>query len=258
MCLILLAYQQHPHYPLIIAANRDEFHFRPTAIAHFWEDTPWVLAGRDLQAGGTWLGVTQQGRIAAITNYREPYKPPTSLSRGTLVSEFLQGHATETDYLKQCAEKSNNYLGFNLIVGNAWQLYYFSNRGHAIQAIAPGIHGLSNHLLDTPWPKVTRGKHALHALLSTPATVSAPALLALLNDRTPAPDAELPQTGVSPAWERLLSPLFIVNTTYGTRCSTVILVRRDGFIEFSERSFAATGEVINTVTFNCQNLDLTD
>jgi uncharacterized protein with NRDE domain len=249
MCLLLLAYQIHPEYPLIIAANRDEFHNRPTASAAFWENTPTVLAGRDLQRKGTWLGMTRQGRIAMLTNYREPLKSPISpLSRGQLVSQFLCEHSSPTSYLQQCMNCAREYSGFNLIVGTVGELYYYSNRGKGLQAISPGIHGLSNHLLNTPWPKVEKGKKALQKLLAS-SSLSTEDLFALLYDQTPVPDSELPHTGVDIEWERLLAPLFIVSMECGTRCSTVILVKNDGQVNFLERSFSPTKEIINTVHY---------
>jgi len=249
MCLILLAYQIDPEYPLIIAANRDEFHNRPTAIATFWEETPTVLAGRDLQRGGTWLGITRQGRVAMLTNYREIAKSPiSSLSRGQLVSQFLCHHSSPTDYLQQQINYAKDYGGFNIILGTVETLYYYSNRGKGLQSISPGIHGLSNHLLNTPWPKVKKGKTALQNLL-TSSTLSTEKLFELLDDHTSVPDSELPNTGMDIAVERLLAPLFVVGEKYGTRCSTIILVKYNREINFLERSFSPNQEIINTVHY---------
>ncbi|MDM8557992.1 NRDE family protein [Candidatus Parabeggiatoa sp. HSG14] len=249
MCLLLLAYKTHPKYPLIIAANRDEFHNRPTAPVAFWEDTPTVLAGRDLQRGGTWLGMTRQGRIAMLTNYREPFKSPISpLSRGLLVSQFLGEQSSPTNYLQQCMNRAGDYNGLNLIVGTVGELYYYSNRSKGLQTIVPGIHGLSNHLLNTPWPKVEKGKEALQKLLLS-SSLSTEDLFALLYNQTPVPDSELPNTGVNLAWERLLAPLFIVSMKYGTRCSTLILVKNDGQVNFLERSFSPEKAIINTAHY---------
>jgi uncharacterized protein with NRDE domain len=238
MCLILLAHRVHPEYPLVFAANRDEFYARPTAPAAWWEDAPELLAGRDLQAGGTWMGVTRSGRWAAVTNYRDLPSERTGVrSRGELVSEFLRGHETPEAFLREIAERAAEYNGFNLLVADREQLWYFSNRGDEPRKLGPGVYGLSNHLLDTPWPKVMRGKQALSALL---ADGPAPApLFEILVDADPAPEAELPDTGVGQEWERALSSLFIATPTYGTRASTVLLIDAGGVATFVERSFAA-------------------
>lgn len=233
MCLIALAWRVHPDFPLIVAANRDEFYHRPAAPAQFWEESPHVLAGRDLQAGGTWLGVTRTGRFAALTNYREPGAPAGALSRGLLVSGFLEGQMSAADYADQVAQAGQQYSGFNLLLGDAQGLLAVSNRGLAPTPLPPGVHGLSNHLLNTPWPKVEKVKRGLAALLQQP--LSDEALLALMRDDQPAADADLPHTGVGLEMERLLSPLFIRSPRYGTRVST--LLRMGEHIHFSEQAF---------------------
>ena len=230
MCLIVLAWQAHSDYPLILAANRDEFYRRAAAPARFWDEAPQVLAGRDLSAGGTWLGVTRGGRFAAVTNFREPGAPPGERSRGLLVSAFLQGDLTPLAYAQQVAASGAQYGGFNLLVGDPGELVAVSNRGTDPVRLEPGVHGLSNHLLDTPWPKVEKSRAALHRLLPAPREE---ALLGLLADREPAADDTLPDTGVGTEMERLLSPLFIHAPAYGTRASSVILLghRRLRFVE---------------------------
>lgn len=230
MCLIVLAWQAHPDYPLILAANRDEFYLRAAAPARFWEESPQVLAGRDLSAGGTWLGVTRSGRFAAITNFREPGAPKGERSRGLLVSAYLQGAAAPLAYAQQVAESGSHYGGFNLLVGDRAELVAVGNRGTAPVRLKPGVHGLSNHLLNTPWPKVEKSRAALRALLPAPRSE---ALLALLADREPAGTDTLPDTGVGTDMERLLSPLFIRTAAYGTRASSVVLMgqRRLCFVE---------------------------
>ena len=162
MCLILFGLKSHPKYGLVIAANRDEYYERPTAPAAFWEDVPDLLAGRDLRAGGTWLGITIKGRIAAITNYRDPgFIISNAPSRGKLVSDFLLGKEVPLEYLGKLEQKANQYNGFSLIVGQKDDLCWFSNREDQPHHIEPGIHGLSNRFLDTPWPKVTQGRDAM-------------------------------------------------------------------------------------------------
>ena len=235
MCLVLFAYRHVPGYRLVLAANRDEFYARPTAPADFWADAPGLLAGRDLQAGGTWMGVTRAGRYAALTNYRDPTTARTGgPSRGSLVVDALRSPEPPPAFLDRLAPAAARYDGFNLLLGDADGLYYASNRDGRPRAVAPGLHGLSNHLLDTPWPKVRRGKAALaDALREHPPDPDR--LLDLLADAEVAPDADLPNTGVGLAWERALSPLRIVTPDYGTRTSTVLLITDDGHVTFAER-----------------------
>lgn len=236
MCLILLAWRAHPEYPLVLAANRDEFHSRPTAPAGFWPEAPWVLAGKDLQAGGTWLGITRTLRFAALTNFRDPaHVMAGAPSRGELVARFLTGDVMPGAYLVQLESIGSAYNGFNLLFGDLETVCYYSNCGDEPRRLAPGIYGLSNHLLDTPWPKVARGKSALaEALQGLPGNE---ALFELLRDDTIAPDRQLPRTGVSLEWERLLSAAFIRSPEYGTRSATVIVAEADGTVEFEERPF---------------------
>jgi uncharacterized protein with NRDE domain len=242
MCLVLIAMDQHPDYSLIVAANRDEFYDRPTAPAEFWSDAPQVLAGRDLRAGGTWLGVDRKGRIALVTNYRQGQREdPAPHSRGLLVSDFLTGEAGAAEHIERIRSEANLYNGFNLIAGDAGGLFYFSNREGRVRRLTPGVYGLSNHLLDTPWPKVAATKTAFGALLNGGATELTGDLFALLSDRNRPADGLLPSTGVGREWERLLSSAFIASDGYGTRSSTVVLFGRDGSILFVERSFGPGG-----------------
>ncbi|MBW1819114.1 MAG: NRDE family protein [Deltaproteobacteria bacterium] len=253
MCLILLAHKIHPSYRLILAANRDEFYDRPTAPAAFREDAPDVLAGRDQRAGGTWLGITRTGRLAAITNYRDPASiKDHAPSRGELVSNFLLGTDPPKIYLRRLDGKADEYNGFNLILGDGQALYWYSGRAGEIRALEPGIYGLSNHLLDTPWPKVARGKEALRRLLAEQGSVSPEALFALLSDRSRPDDADLPDTGVGLELERLLSPLFITSPDYGTRSSTILTIDERERVHFSERTFNAKPEHATTVSFEFQ------
>jgi uncharacterized protein with NRDE domain len=242
MCLVLIVLGSHPDYPLIVAANRDEFYDRPTAPAGFWDDAPAILAGRDLKAGGTWLGINRQGRFAAVTNYRQGRRErPAPRSRGHLVSGFLTMSDGVREYIERVQADAALYNGFNLIAGDAGELLYYSNReGHA-RSLAPGVYGLSNHLLDTAWPKVTATKSAFGALLNGGASELINGLFALLADRNQAADDQLPHTGVGPEWERLLSSAFIASSHYGTRSSTIVLVSRVGGVVFVERSFGPGG-----------------
>lgn len=241
MCLILLAWQAHPGYPLVVAANRDEFFSRRTAAADFWEVAPDVLAGRDLEAGGTWLGVTRGGRFAALTNYRDPASNKSGApSRGQLASRFLSGAQSPQKYLTELEAVAAAYNGFNLLFGNLESLWCFSNCGEGEQALVPGVYGLSNHLIDTPWPKVARGKSALNAALQ--ALPDEAPLFALLRDDSIAPDEVLPRTGVSLEWERLLSSAFVSSPGYGTRSATVLLRDAAGNVRFIEQGFLAGGQ----------------
>jgi uncharacterized protein with NRDE domain len=249
MCLIVFAWRTHPRYRLIVAANRDEYFGRPSAPAGFWEDPPPILAGRDLEAGGTWLGITPGGRFAALTNYRNPAdRRPLAPSRGGLVSDFLSGTAKPLRYLEALEKRSADYNGFSLLVGDAASLYFFSNRGGSVTRVEPGVHGLSNHLLDTPWPKITKSKAWLEAQLDAPLNVDA--AFRLLDDRQRAPNGELPSTGVSLELEERLSAIRIPAVGgYGTRCSTVVAFANDGKVEFHERSFREDGGESGTVAY---------
>lgn len=237
MCLILFAWKTHEDFPLILIANRDEFHERPTAPAAFWDDEPELLGGRDLQEGGTWLGITRGGRLAALTNYRDPSSLKTNApSRGHLVRDYLRDAGTPERYLSRVRPRAAEYNSFNLLVGNDSELFCFSNR-NGLQIPTPGIHGMSNHLLDTPWPKVERGKQALGRLIGGMKKPSPEALLDLLADRSRPPDDRLPVTGVGLEWERVLSSLFIESPAYGTRSSTVLIIDRKGRVTFVERVY---------------------
>lgn len=249
MCLIFAAYRAHPRYRLVIAANRDEFHARPTARAGWWEDAPAVLGGRDLRSGGSWLGVARSGRVAAITNYREPGERRSDApSRGWLVSGYLQGGQSAREFLEELAPVAGEYNGFSLLLADADGLYYFSNRADGVQALPPGVYGLSNHLLETPWPKVLRGKARLAAQLEQ-AELAAEELLEMLADPTRPDERRLPDTGVGTDWERVLAPMFIRSPTYGTRSSSVVLVGADGRVEFVERGYEPDGTRQPTLRF---------
>lgn len=240
MCVIYLAFEYHPRYPLILAANRDEYYDRPTAPAGKWEDEPEIYAGRDLISGGTWLGVTTSGRFAAVTNFRDPLAPTGSHSRGTLVADFLRSDQSPADYLKKVLEKADAFSGFNLFIGrideDVRELFYLSSRGDGVTQLASGIYGLSNNLLDVPWPKVTKGKARFEEIVSGD-NVDSERLFTLLSDEATAPEWELPHTGISPAREKALSAIFIKTPDYGTRSSTVLTIGTSLIPEIEERVF---------------------
>jgi uncharacterized protein with NRDE domain len=238
MCIILFAYRHHPRYRLVLAANRDEFYKRASSPVSFWLDHPDLLAGRDLQCGGTWIGVTKAGRFAAVTNYRDPENQKEgTLSRGGLVGSFLQGAEEPKVYLQSVHRKAGWYNGFNLLAGDSRSLWYYSNYQQHVTPVEPGIHGLSNHLLNTPWPKVITGKEKLAAILALPEETWEEAIWRLLTSRDFPPDEQLPATGVSKEWERVLSPIFITGRDYGTRASTMLLIDYQDRIRFVERSY---------------------
>jgi uncharacterized protein with NRDE domain len=246
MCLIALAWQARRDLPLLVAANRDEWRERPTKPAHWWPERPDLLAGRDLQAGGTWMGVTRAGRFAAVTNFRDPSdKRSTARSRGTLVTEFLVGGDSPARFLSNLSARAHEYNGFNLIVGDGVSLFYFGSREGQPRAIEPGIHAISNHLLDEPWPKVVAAQVAMDEALETRDPVAA--LFQMLSDPTRPDDEDLPGTGVGLEWERRLGSALITGDDYGTRASTVLAVTGRGEAIFEERTRGADGSVTQTV-----------
>jgi len=250
MCLILFSFLSNPEYPLVVAANRDEAYTRPSAPAAFWTDQPQIYGGRDLELGGTWMGLTLSGRFAAVTNFRDGYpKSAAPRSRGELVGAYLTGNETAQTYLQAVAARKSQYAGFGALAGDLQSLWFCSNYADGITAVAPGVHGLSNHLLNTPWPKVAGGKRELAALTTRPAPLQLEGFFDLLADRSIAAADALPDTGVGIAREKQLGPKFIaVDDRYGTRASTVILVRRDGEVTYAERSFGAYGKFLGDVT----------
>lgn len=236
MCLVCLAYRTVPGYPLVLVANRDEFLARPTEPLAWGGESVGVLAGRDLTAGGTWLGLSANGRLAALTNYRDPHRFVVDApSRGQIVMSFLQGDDTGGNFWASLSPE--RYNGFNLLVAAGGQLQYFSNRSKEARLLPPGIYGLSNHLLDTAWPKVVRIKRLFADAVVDFDDNGREKLLAILADRQTPPDQDLPDTGVGLAWERILSPIFITSPTYGTRSSAVITIDRKGRATFVERTY---------------------
>ena len=249
MCLILFASRAHSRYPLIVAANRDESYSRPSAAAGFWDEHPHVYGGRDRERGGTWLSISRTGRFAAITNYRQGAgRRDAERSRGELTRGFLTGSETPSEYLRRVEARSGDYNGYSLIVGSAQELWFQSNRGAHAQRVTAGVHGLSNHLLDEPWPKVLRGVAELTALLDAGEDTLSNRLMDLLADRGPAPDHLLPSTGIALDRERALSASFIEGEAYGTRASTVVLVAADGETLFRERTYGPRGTLLGETT----------
>ncbi|MFJ4372462.1 NRDE family protein [Pseudomonas japonica] len=238
MCLIVFAWRPGHARPLIVAANRDEFYARPTQALAPWGEAPGVHAGRDLEAGGTWLGVGPQGRFAALTNIRDPGQPIGARSRGELVAGYLRGELSVEAYLQKVAGEAQHYSGFNLLVGDGHTLGYLHGGDAAPRLLPAGVYGLSNAALDTPWPKLVKAREGLRELLDE--TAPEP-FFALLGDDRQAADAELPNTGVGLATERLLSSVFIASQNYGTRASTVLIVEADGKRRLLERSFGPFG-----------------
>jgi uncharacterized protein with NRDE domain len=236
MCLLFFSYRSTPGYRLVVAANRDEFLARPTAPLDFVDTEKTLLAGRDLQGGGTWLGITAGLKFAAITNFRDPAANRADApSRGEILMDYLHGDTAAGPYLQALATRASRYNGFNLILGDAADLYYFSNKKGMPRKLAPGFYGLSNHLLDTAWPKVVRGKELLRPHMVETSEIDPLRLLELLQDNSSPPDDMLPDTGAGLEWERLLGPIFIDSPTYGTRSSAVITVTDGGAITFTEK-----------------------
>lgn len=247
MCIAYLAIGAHKDWPVFIAANRDEFHQRPCQPAAPWPNRPDIIAGIDVQGGGTWLGVTTAGRYALITNYRDPGKVLADApTRGDLVRRFLEGDTPPSEYARSLSATAGDYNGFNLIVGDLSEAVYLGNRSpdSAVVSLEPGTYILSNHLLDTPWPKAERLKQALDAYPIEHLSESLTDVFHILKDGTVADDAALPSTGLTLERERLLSSPFIVSPDYGTRCSTIVALRADGHSIFSEVSFDTLGKAI--------------
>ncbi|MDZ7759378.1 MAG: NRDE family protein [Desulfovermiculus sp.] len=236
MCLGVMALRVHREYPLILAANRDEFDDRPAQPAHFWPDFPWVVAGRDQREGGTWLGVSSRGRLALLTNVRGPASlEPGRPSRGNLVAEYLKEQESEVRFWTQLRRMGPAYNGYNLVFGSGFDLSWFSNVGGEINRISAGVHGLSNAFWNTPWPKVLRGRAGLWSLLHGGRTPGVEELFALLADTSRPSDDDLPDTGIGLEKERMLAPICVHSPDYGTQVSTVILVHNSGRIDFWEK-----------------------
>jgi uncharacterized protein with NRDE domain len=251
MCLILIAYRAHADYPLVLAANRDEFFARPTLAAAPWSESAAIVGGRDLDKGGSWLGVSAAGRLAAVTNIRDGSRRKTGTrSRGLLVTDFLLGTLDPATFLRELDAARPLYDPFNLIVADGGEVYHYASVTEQARKLPPGIYGLSNDVLDTPWPKVEQGKATLGALLEAPREALVDGLFEALADTRQPPDESLPHTGVGRDWERVLATAFIRSPEYGTRASTVLLIDRGGEVSFFERNFDAAGGVGGTLAFH--------
>jgi len=242
MCVLFIAWQVHPRYRLIVAGNRDEHRARPTAALARWTERADVVGGRDLVAGGSWLAASQSGRFAAVTNFREVPFSPRPRSRGILISDFVCGDESPAAFTGRLLLAAREYAGTNLFIADANELWHWSNRGAVTSAMKPGLYGLSNGMLADDWPKMRRGREALAKQVSaSDSVVDEQALFALLADRTPGDDHELPNTGVSRELERTLSPIFIAGMDYGTRASTVLLIEHSGGVRMLEKSWGPGG-----------------
>jgi uncharacterized protein with NRDE domain len=250
VCLLVIAWRSHPRFPLIAAANRDEFHDRPAAPLGHWPVPPHLVGGRDLRAGGAWLALDRARRFGVVTNYRDLQRPaPGTPSRGELIPRYLGESWGAGEFLAALEPHASRYSGFSLLLADERELWYASNRGRPFaRALPPGVYGLSNHLLDTPWPKLARVRLAFRSWLDalgaqqSPSRSALDALLGILEDRSPAAAGEpLPETGLAREWERVLSSPFVLHPEYGTRCSTVVLVDRHGALLVRERRFEACG-----------------
>lgn len=252
MCLLVLAWQAHPRYSLVVAANRDEFHERPTEAMGRWQDPDDFIAGRDLRAGGTWLALDRARRFGVVTNFRELQKPsPDAPSRGNLIPNYLRNPHGPDQYLEHLRPTAPAYSGFNLLLSDRESLWYASNRADQFaRRLSPGIYGLSNEYLDTPWPKLQRVRRRFDPLIRQPGPVSTEELFAILSDPTQAGVAEeLPGTGLPREWEQLLSSPFVRNENYGTRCSTLVLQEPSGRVTLMERRFDRSGHSLGETAF---------
>ncbi|RIA21307.1 uncharacterized protein with NRDE domain [Ectopseudomonas oleovorans] len=244
MCLIVFAWRPEHPLALRLAANRDEFYARPSAALGEWKEAPGLFAGRDLEAGGTWLGITASGRFAALTNIRDPRQPNRTRSRGELSADFLRSDMSPQAYLQQVMRSAEQYAGFNLLLGDTTQLWHFNSHEGEARRLESGVYGLSNASLDTPWPKLVQARRALQ----TSTEADDETLMAIMADNRQAADHLLPDTGVGLATERLLSSIFITSAAYGTRASTALALRQDGSWRISERSFGPHGALLGEVS----------
>ncbi|MBF0225068.1 MAG: NRDE family protein [Desulfobacterales bacterium] len=241
MCSVFFAYNAHPDYFLILASNRDEFYSRPTLPLHRWQNsynTANIIAGKDIENQGTWLGITLQGRLSVLTNYREvKFKPKSPPSRGLIVTDFLSSDENIFSWGKNLELQGSLHNGFNLIFADKQEFYYYSNRGSGIKKLEPGIYGLSNHLLDTPWPKIAQGKKVFESLIFDESRIDIDKIFDFLQDKSKPEDTLLPDTGVGLEWERILSSLFVQSPYYGTRSSSIVLIEKVGKVTFIEQTY---------------------
>lgn len=252
MCLIVFAYKEHPKYKLILAANRDEFYSRPARRAQFWKEEGFseLLAGKDLEAGGTWMGISKSGNWGALTNYRDPSSirenPP---SRGELVLDYLKNNSQMESYLSEIQAKAQEYNGFNLLAGDRNSVWHYSNVTDAITELSAGIHGVSNALLDTSWPKLDQAKKDLEAVIQTD-NIDVEELFQLLKNEHKPPEDQLPDTVIPKEWEKAISSVFIKTETYGTRCSTLLLIDQQNEATFTERKYdPSSSEILEENAF---------
>ena len=252
MCLIVFSFQHHDTYPLILAGNRDEFYARPAEQLHYWDHQPHILAGKDLRAGGTWLGVSQSGSFGAITNYRDFNNPlEGERSRGEIIPGLLNSNETVEKNLNMVRNRKHDYAGFNLLAGNIENLYYLSNLKDDIETVAPGIHGISNAFLDTPWPKVKKAKKLFSDAIKAD-SINRDQIFEMLEDTETFPTDQLPNTGLSDEREKAVSPIFIQTEGYGTRCSSLLTIDYKGQVEFTEKTHVpelGTSEAVKHFTF---------
>jgi len=254
MCVLFVANKVCPSYPLIIIANRDEFHQRPTAKLHQWPDSN-ITAGRDLEAKGTWLGVDNTGKIAALTNIRNAqYIKTAAPTRGQLVTDYLTSTKDDQQFSEQLRQQGSQYSGFNLLYGQVGQLYAFNNISGKVEVLNEGVHGLSNASLNAPWPKIEHGTAQLSKYLEQTDSPNPDELVSLMQNNQVAPDHQLPKTGVELELERLLAPIFIVSEKYGTRCTTILLFDNNNKLTLVEYSYDNTGTVVGKVEI-CNNID---
>ena len=250
MCILFIAVNEHERYPLIVAANRDEFFERPTQQSECWHDQPSIIAGRDLQAGGTWMGINKNGRLSALTNVRDPHRiDPDARTRGELVSDFLVNHETNSEYLMRLKRGKEQYNGYNLLFGDWHNLWVYNNHQDKVEQLGDGVFGLSNADLNSPWPKINKGVSNLRDYCQLNQEIDEDILFALLRDDTQANDEILPKTGVPIEWERKLSSIFIKSEEYGTRSSTLLTIDRKNTLHWQERSFDNQGNVFATKNY---------
>lgn len=243
MCLIVFSWQPDSQYPFILAANRDEFYRRPTQTASFWKDSPDVFGGRDLEAGGSWMAINRNGRFAAVTNYREIAASDSRRSRGELVYNFVTGSQSAPDYLASIQQQADQWSGFNLLVMDTTGLYYFSNRSKdiPISPLPAGVYGLSNYLLNTPWPKLLRARSSFAETISQSISPDSSQLIKLMQDSHQPPVEKLPDTGVSKDLEKLLSSCFIASKDYGTRNTSVLMMDNQNQLQWVEQDYLSEG-----------------
>lgn len=247
MCVVFLALKQHPQYPLILLSNRDEFYQRPARVAQFWTDEyPDILAGKDLQNGGTWLGITRSGHLSLLTNFRDPQEVKTSPpSRGLLVLDYLRHQPSLAEYTEKLKAERSLYPGYNLIFGQYPDFSCYSNRTNQSDSLRFGYFGLSNHFLNTPWPKLTRGIELFRQQIQTASSLSIDTFFSLMNDSQIAPDSLLPETGIGLEKERLLSSIFIRSSRYGTRATTILLIDNQSRVSFFEKTYFPTEQLVS-------------